>query len=64
MLEWTSNDPDELSGSITLKAATDGTGSHHEDFELPLISAEGILGNARLSDYQGKVLFLAWWSDY
>ena len=64
ILEWTSNDPDELSGQIELKAANDGVGSPHEDFELPLVSAEGLLGNVRLSDYQGKVLFLAWWSDY
>ena len=65
MLEWISNDPDEQNGAITLKAANNGVGSPHVDFELPLISAaEGLMGTARLSDYQGKVLFLAWWSDY
>ena len=63
-LDWTSNDPDESSGAIELKTASDGVGSPHADFELPLVSAEGLVGNVRLSNYQGKVLFLAWWSDY
>lgn len=65
MLEWTSNDPDEVSGSITLRSAEDGVGSPHTDFTLPLITAaDGMIGNVSLGDYQGKVLFLAWWSDY
>ena len=64
-LEWTSNDPDEASGMVLLKTADSGVGSAHANFDLPIITADdGLIGNGRLSDYQGKVLFLAWWSDY
>ena len=63
-IEWSSNDPDEATGRIDIRPSDSGEGSLHPDFALPLISAEGLQGTARLSDFQGKVLFLSWWSDY
>ena len=63
-LNWTSNDPDENIGLIQLKVSDSQVGSPHPDFELPLVDGEGLTATARLSDYQGKVLFLAWWADF
>jgi hypothetical protein len=63
-IQWTSNDPDELSGTISVYPSDAGEGSLHPDFALPLVSREGPQGTARLSDFQGKILFLSWWSDY
>jgi hypothetical protein len=63
-IHWTSNDPDELTGRIEIRPSTSGEGSLHPDFALPLVSRNGSEGTARLSDFEGKVLFLSWWSDY
>lgn len=63
-IAWTSNDPDEQTGSIEIRPANNGEGSLHSDFALPLVSRNGLEGTARLSDFEGKVLFLSWWSDY
>lgn len=63
-LSWTSNDPDEATGRIDIRSSNAGEGALHPDFALPLVSADGIQGTGRLADYQGKVLFLSWWSDY
>ena len=63
-LEWQSNDPDEIAGTMDIRPANNGVGSLHTDFALPVISASGLQGTARLADYTGKVLFLSWWSDY
>ena len=64
MVAWNSNDPDELSGAIDIRPASNWVGSLHADFALPILSADGLQGTARLADYSGKVLFLSWWSDY
>ena len=64
-LTWSSNDPDEPSGSLTIRAANSGVGSQHDDFALPIIEwPTGLVGTARLSDYADKVIFLAWWASY
>ena len=63
-IRWTSNDPDESAGAIEIRPSTSGEGSLHPDFALPLVSRSGAEGTARLSDFEGKVLFLSWWSDY
>ena len=61
---WTSNDPDEATGSIEIRPANNGEGSLHPDFALPLVSRNGLEGTARLADFEGKVMFISWWSDY
>lgn len=63
-LSWTSNDPDEPTGNIEIRPSNAAEGSLHPDFALPVVDANGLQSTARLSDFQGKVLFLAWWSDY
>ena len=63
-IQWTSNDPDESTGTIGVYPSDAGEGSLHPDFALPLVSSDGPQGTARLSDFQGKILFLSWWSDY
>jgi hypothetical protein len=61
---WQSNDPDEPDGVLDIQPALTSVGSLHPDFALPVVSANGLENTTRLVDYQGKVLFLAWWSDY
>ena len=63
-IRWESNDPDESVGILDIKPALNSVGSLHPDFALPIVSSNGLESTTRLSDYQGKVLFLAWWSDY
>ena len=63
-IRWTSNDPDESTGVIEIRPSNSGEGSLHPDFALPLVSRNGAEGTSRLSDFEGKVLFLSWWSDY
>ena len=63
-IRWTSNDPDESTGLIEIRPSNSGEGSLHPDFALPLVSRNGSEGTSRLSDFEGKVLFLSWWSDY
>ena len=64
-VSWTSNDPDEASNQLRLMPSDAAVGSPHADFDLQLITAEeGLSGSARLSDYEGKILFLAWWSEF
>ena len=61
---WQSNDPDESNGVLDIQPALTSVGSLHPDFALPVVSANGLENTTRLADYQGRVLFLAWWSDY
>lgn len=64
-IAWISNDPDEGSGTIKLQPSRAGVGVAHPDFELPIIQwPEGGLGNYRLSESLGKVVFIAWWADF
>ncbi len=63
-LEWASNDPDERTGTLDIRPASNGVGSLHPDFSLPIISANGLQGTESLSDFSGKILLLSWWSDY
>ncbi len=64
-ISWTSNDPDEAAGDINVSIAVSGIGSPHVDFELPGFSwPEGELTNSRLSDFEGEVVFLAYWAEY
>jgi hypothetical protein len=64
-LLWSSDDPDEVSGTLPLLQASSGVGTAHDDFELLGFSwPDTSLSTHRLSDYQGKALFLAYWADY
>lgn len=64
-ISWTSNDPDEPSGNLNVSVAVTQVGEPHVDFELPGFSwPDGELTNSRLSDFEGEVVFLAYWAEY
>lgn len=63
-IPWSSNDPDEASSQIRLLTSSAAIGAEHVDFNLQLVTEEGVSGSASLSDYEGKILFLAWWADF
>lgn len=64
-LGWTSNDPDEGSGSLVIDTAQTGVGSAHPDFSLQSFAwPDTTLSTSRLSDFEGEVVFLAWWAEY
>jgi hypothetical protein len=64
-LPWTSDDPDEPSGSLLVQPAHELLGTEHRDFTL-----EGFLGptgdsfTTTLSDHRGEVVLLAYWSSW
>ncbi|RME24663.1 MAG: hypothetical protein D6798_10675, partial [Deltaproteobacteria bacterium] len=64
-ISWTSNDPDEPAGNLNVSVAVTQVGEPHVDFELPGFSwPDGELTNSRLSDFEGEVVFLAYWAEY
>ena len=63
--EWKSNDPDAPTGRVQFVSASAGVGSLHPDFSLPTIQwPDGSLQTSRLSDFEDKVVFLAFWAGY
>jgi len=64
-LSWSSNDPDEPTGTITLQPADQGIGTEHEDFTLPGFQLpDDTERNWTLSDTRGKVHVLVYWALY
>jgi len=64
-LAWTSDDPDELTGHLKFTTSTLGVGSTHSDFSLPVFTwPDTQLDTVELSDFSGKVVFLAYWADF
>jgi hypothetical protein len=64
-LGWTSNDPDEPTGSLLLSKADRSVGTAHSDFTLngftwPSADAQTF----KLSEQRGKVVFLAYFALY
>lgn len=62
-MEWTSNDPDETTGTVSLGPTDQGMGTEHDDFSSPGFqlpeSAERIY---TLSDERGKAVVLVYWA--
>ncbi|NOY28268.1 MAG: hypothetical protein GXP62_20605 [Oligoflexia bacterium] len=64
-LSWTSNDPDEGSGYISLKRANQSVGSVHSDFNLDGFTwPDPTVDTFSLADTKGKVTFLAYWATF
>jgi len=64
-LEWTSNDPDEPSGTVELKPGSASLGTPHDDFTLEGFTwPDTTLTNHTLFEQQGKVVFLAYWANF
>lgn len=64
-LQWTSNDPDEPSGSLSLAAVDQGVGSAQVDFTLPGFQLpDTSLQSFSLADARGKVLVLIYWAYF
>jgi hypothetical protein len=64
-LAWTSNDPDEQSGSISLSWASMGVGSSHPDFTMQGFTLpDTTLTSFTLSDFRGQAVYLAYWAVY
>jgi hypothetical protein len=64
-LQWTSDDPDEPSGSLSLAAVDQGVGSAQVDFTLPGFQLpDTSLQTYSLADARGKVLVLIYWAYF
>ncbi len=64
-LPWTSNDPDETSGSLALQPTHDLLGTEHPDFTLEgFVNPTGDSSTTTLSDHRGEVVLLAYWSSW
>ncbi len=64
MLEWTSNDPDEGSGSVQIRGAGQTVGQPHEDFSLEGFAwPDNSPRYYQLGDQAGKVVFLAYFAS-
>ena len=62
-LPWTSNDPDEPSGVLSLAPADQGVGTVHADFTLQgFVWPDPTLRNFTLSEQRGKVVLLAYFA--
>ncbi|MFT5683198.1 MAG: hypothetical protein ACI8RZ_004127 [Myxococcota bacterium] len=65
LLEWTTNDPDESTGSTKVAMASNVLGAPHPDFTLFGLSwPDTTLSSYTLSEYLGTVVMLAYWADY
>ena len=64
-VDWTTNDPDEPTGSFMLKQADQGVGTIHEDFTLPGVELPaGDEASWTLSETRGKAVVLVYWALY
>lgn len=64
-LAWTSDDPDEPSGTVRLETAATGVGTEHADFELSGFAwPDPSIASHRLADERGKVVFLAYFAVF
>lgn len=64
-LTWTSDDPDESTGTTTLSLRTDREGSEHPDFTLSgFVHPSPDLVEFNLADQRGKVVFLAYFATF
>lgn len=64
-LRLSTNDPDETEVDVDIRASANGVGQPHVDFELQGFSwPDGALSNHRLSDFEGEVVFLAYWAEF
>jgi len=64
-LSWSSNDPDEPTGTVQFQMATTSVGTQHPDFEMSGFTwPDAILTNFRLTDFEGEVVFLAYWAEF
>lgn len=64
-LDWTSNDPDEPSGSLKLSPTDEILGTEHVDFTLEGFEGfEGEIQTTTLSEHRGEVVLLAYWSSW
>jgi len=62
-LSWTSNDPDEPSGTVALGPADQGVGTSHEDFSAPGFQLPDTDERIyTLSEARGKVVVLVYWA--
>jgi len=62
-IHWTTNDPDEPTGTLALRLADQGVGTLHEDFTLPGIELpDGDESTWTLSDTRGKAVVLVYWA--
>jgi len=62
-LPWTSSDPDEPSGVVSLAPADRGVGTVHPDFSLQgLVGNDPELQTFNLADQRGKVVVLAYFA--
>ena len=65
IISWTSNDPDEPSGGISVSRSSQGVGTVHEDFTVKgFVWPDTTASLYTLSEHLGEVVFLAYWSDY
>lgn len=61
----TSNDPDEASVTVEIRGSATGIGQPHVDATLQGFTwPDGALSNYRISDFEGEVLFLAYWAEF
>lgn len=65
VIDYTSNDPDETSGQIVVRAKSTQIGSTHPDFELlGFTPPETALSTYALSDYLGQVVLLDYFTTW
>jgi len=64
-LGWTSNDPDELEGALSIGPASGVLGSEHAEMELlGFLPPDDALSPYRLADYRGQVVVLVYFTTW
>ena len=65
VISYTSNDPDEPEGQLTVRSSTTQIGSTHQDFELlGFTPPDTTLEAYQLSDYLGQVVVLVYFTTW